>query len=161
MKPSQRFLDFIPFVKEAETAYKKGHYGDDAYVVTEVVKGDSGGATKWGLDSATHGPGVAKLTWPEAQQIYWDWYWCGITKGTQWVSIETLPAALGEIAFDTRINSGMSVAHRFLGMTSDPARFLDLRDARNRWIADTYPQDRQFLNGWLNRTADLRKRFSL
>ena len=161
MKPSRRFLDFIGFVKAAETVYAKGHCGDDRYALVECVKGDSGGATKWGLDSATHGEGVAKLTWPEAQQIYWDWYWCGVSQGTQWASIEALAPALGEIAFDTRINSGMSIAHRFLSATQDPSQFLGLRDARNRWIADKYPQDRQFLRGWLNRTAALRKRFSL
>jgi lysozyme family protein len=154
---SPRFNNFIGFVKAHETVYAKGHPGDDAYALVERVKGDSGGTTKWGLDAATHGEGVAKLSWPEAAQIYWDWYWSGKTTSCQWVSVETLPAALGEIVFDTRINSGMGIAKRFLEATQDPLAFLNLRDARNRWIADKYPQDRKFLNGWLNRTADLRQ----
>jgi len=154
--PSQRFLDFIGFVKAAETVYAKGHYGDDKYVLVEKVKGDSGGTTKWGLDAATHGEGVANLTWPEAQQIYLDWYWNGQTAKTKWISVETLSPGLGEVVFDTRINSGMKPAKNLLMETQDPRRYLDLRDARNRNIAQAHPEDQKFLQGWLNRTRDLR-----
>ena len=158
---TQRFLSFIGFVKKAETVYAKGHCGDDAFVLVERVKGDSGGTTKWGLDAKTHGEGVANLSWAQAQQIYWDWYWCGKTASDQWINIDTLPEKLGEVAFDTRVNSGMGIVKRFLLATHEPDQFLDLRDARNRWIAENYPQDRQFLRGWLNRTADLRKYLKL
>ena len=158
---NKRFAAFIGFVKRAETAYKKGHYGDDRFVLVERDPSDSGGTTKWGLDAATHGEGVAGMSWDEAMRVYFDWYWNGQTDSGKWISCNTLPYPLGEIVFDTRINSGMGAAKKILRQTTDPGEYLNGRDARNRSIAEAHPKDRKYLEGWLNRTGELRKRFKL
>lgn len=155
---SPNFLKFLPFVKEAETVYKKGHHGDDNFVVVERDSNDPGGITKWGLDARTHGKGVAKLSWQEATQIYWDWYWCGKTDTTQWVSCETIAHPSAEILFDTRINCGFKPAKNILVQSmGDCNRMLDLRDARYRAIVKYNPKMGEYLQGWLNRDANLRK----
>jgi hypothetical protein len=154
-----RFLAFIPFVKAAETVYKRGHYGDDKFVVVERDTNDSGGTTKWGLDAATHGPGVAKLSWPEAEQIYYDFYWISNISGG---SCDLLPDKVGEIIFDTRINCGMGAAKSILAKGgNDPAKLIGLRDDRYRDIAERYPKNKRYLQGWLNRDQDLRARLRL
>ncbi|MEI7532844.1 MAG: glycosyl hydrolase 108 family protein [Verrucomicrobiae bacterium] len=156
---SPRFLAFIGFVKQAETVWKKGHYGDDAFVVVERDPNDSGGTTKWGLDAATHGEGVAKLSWPEAEQIYWDYYWNG---NGQYGSCEILIDKVGEIIFDTRINMGMKPANKILGQgDNDPAKILEARDARYRAIVKANPRKAEYLQGWLNRDQNLRKRLGI
>ena len=152
-----RFSRIVAFVKKWETEYAKGHCGDDRYALVERNPKDPGGTTKWGLDAQTHGEGVAKLTWGEAKKIYFDWYWCGQTKTCKWNPCEAMPLGLGEVVFDTRINSGFGVARDFLRVTKDPLVFLDMRDERNRRLARNNADLAGFLQGWLNRTADLRK----
>lgn len=156
-----RFNDIISFVKEWETEYARGHSGDDRFVLVERNPKDPGGTTKWGLDARSHGSQVAKLSWDEAKQIYLDWYWNGQTKTCKWDACEAFPEKLGEVAFDTRINSGFKIAQRFLRETRDPLKFLALRDQRNRYLASVNPDLREFLQGWLNRTRDLRRRLGL
>lgn len=161
-KFTPRFEKFIPFVKQAETVYKRGHYGDDKFVVVERDPNDSGGTTKWGLDAATHGEGVAKLTWPQAEQIYFDWYWLGNADGGHFGSCDLLPDKYGEVVFDTRINCGFGAARRLdAAAKGDPAKFLDLRDERYRDIVEEHPKNRRFLQGWLNRSQDLRTRLNI
>jgi len=154
---SPRFLAFIPFVKRAETVYKRGHQGDDKFVVVERDPNDAGGTTKWGLDAATHGQGVANLSWLEAQEIYWNWYWLGNAGKSQYGSCDLLPDKVGEIIFDTRINCGMGAAKSILAKGgNDPAKLIDLRDDRYHAIVDRIPRNQRYLQGWLNRDQDLR-----
>lgn len=156
---SKRFEGFIQFVKDAETVYKKGHYGDDNFVVVERDPDDPGGVTKWGLDARTHGPGVEHLTWPEAKQVYLDWYWNGKTKNTKWDSCGAMPPKVGEILFDTRINMGFSPAKRILlAANGDPSLMIKLRDERYRAIVKARPTSLKYLEGWLNRNNNLRRR---
>jgi len=158
-KFSPRFLAFIGFVKSAETCYKKGHYGDDSFVVVERDPNDSGGTTKWGLDAATHGEGVAKLSWPEAEQIYWDYYWNG---NGLYGSCDTMIDKVGEIIFDTRINCGMGAAKVILAKgNNDPSKMINARDDRYRAIVNSHPSKSEYLKGWLNRDVELRKRVGL
>jgi lysozyme family protein len=153
---SPRFENFIPFVKRAETVYQKGHYGDDKFVVVERDKNDPGGTTKWGLDARTHGPGVAKLSWAEAEQTYYDFYWMSNISGG---SCDLLPDKVGEIVFDTRINCGMGAAKSILAKGgNDPARLIELRDDRYHAIVEHNPKMQEYLQGWLNRDQDLRTR---
>ena len=152
-----RFEGFIGFVKAAETVYKRGHYGDDNFVVVERDPNDGGGPTKWGLDAATHGEIVANLSWPEAQEIYWCWYWLGNAGSGHFGSCDLLPDKVGEIVFDTRINCGMGAAKSILAKGgNDPARLIELRDDRYRDIVERNPRNRRYLQGWLNRDQDLK-----
>jgi len=159
---SPRFEAFIGFVKNAETVWQKGHYGDDKFVVVERDPNDSGGTTKWGLDARTHGEGVAKLSWPQAEQIYFDFYWCGNAPGGPWGSCDLLPDKVGEVVFDTRINCGMGAARGILAHGgSDPKEMLNLRDDRYRAIVEEHPKNQRYLQGWINRDQDLRSKLRL
>ena len=149
MDYSGRFNDFIGFVLEAECAFRKGHYGDYDFVVTERVKGDTGGDTYAGIDRSSH-PNFdfGHPTIEKARDAYWqEWQENGI---------EGMPHPLGEAFWDTGINAGYGRARRILAKTGpDVGKFLDERAAFYRRLAAAVPHDRQFLQGWLNRVEDL------
>lgn len=180
---------FIPgFIFPHECAYKKSeeenYYVLDAngqkIVVVENVAGDDGGATKYGIDTASHpGVDVANLTADQAIHIYMAEF-----GAIEW-SIPNSPSALAEFPgnsgfafFDAREVCGLHeawlLAQRALGINDDgipgnntrqaikaapPNTFLSamIEERRNyhKYLANKFPHDAQFLKGWLNRCDEL------
>jgi lysozyme family protein len=93
------FIVALPFVLAHETEFQKGKYGDYDFVRTENVSGDSGGATKYGIDKASHrSVNIPNLTLSDAVEIYWD----------EWQNhkLDRLPEKLAVAAFDVWVNGG-------------------------------------------------------
>lgn len=143
----------------------------------EDVPGDSGGPTKYGIDTTSDAsdlpPGVAlkDLTLDQAKAIYLKKYWLGSL-------CDKMPTPVAETHFNYAVNTGASQSVKFmqkaLGVTVDgqygpltasallnaPAKsialgMVDASDAFYKELA-TKPNDAQFLKGWENRNADLR-----
>jgi lysozyme family protein len=175
---SQKFLRAIGFILPHETDYVRGHWGDDAFVVTENVAGDSGGRTKYGIDASSHnGIDIADLDREQAIEIYFDEW--------QRYGIEALPEKIAVAQFDVRVNGGHATTWLQLAMnrvggthlTVDgdmgPATisaaqhlndeqqravlvlFIRQRDARFEAIASGARA--KFLAGWKQRDRDLEK----
>jgi len=170
----------IAFVLPHEEEFVRGHWGDENYVTTENVSGDSGGLTKYGIDQASHPHvDIAALTKDAAIMIYYG----------EWEKheLDSLPDKLAIAAFDVWVNGGhanlwlQSAYNRVennrapleedgvLGPVSlaafnscTPAeinsmidQFIKERDARFEQLAQT-PSRAKFLAGWEQRDADLR-----
>jgi lysozyme family protein len=174
---SAAFDRAIGFVLPHETEFRRGHWGEDAFVLTEHVAGDGGGATRYGIDQRSH-PGVPvnALTRAQAIELYrreWNAH-----------ALDLLPERLAIAAFDVWVNGGTASlwlqrafnrTHRFdadlkedgqLGPVSLKAlrgadeysileEFIRQRDERFRRLAEN-PSQRKFLEGWLTRDRDLR-----
>lgn len=100
---SDAFNLAIGFILPHEEEFARGHWGDENYVVTEDVPGDSGGLTKYGLDQASHPRlDIRNLTRPLAVLEYWK----------EWLQyhIDQLPDKIAVAQFDVRINGGYAVA---------------------------------------------------
>lgn len=139
-----RFLSFMPFIFEWEGTR------------LEIDPHDPGGMTKFGIDKRSHpSVNIAGLTASAATDIYWqEWNTDGC---------EPMPSPYAEVFFDTAINMGLSRAQEFDKQIpgADAKAFLDLRDAKYNDIADSHKDLQRYRQGWHNRTAALRKRFSL
>ena len=160
----------MPFILQWECVYAKGHYGDLQFVVSENNDNDPGGLTKFGIDAANHkGVDIARLTLESATAIYWH----------EWIQTRsgTFPAPMGEVFFNACVNAG---GPRACALLHDPAThntasaFLAAQD---RWYRELvvnrrasraahagdkawlkkHPDLSEFLKGWLNRTAALRR----
>jgi hypothetical protein len=91
---------------------------------------------------------VLNLTQTEAKQILHDRYW--VASGA-----DQLPAALAAVHGDTAINMGVGAANELLAQSGgDPQKYLDLRDARYRAMANS--DKAKYLPTWLGRNEDLR-----
>lgn len=138
---TRRFLEFIPFIFKWEGGYD--HDPDDP-----------GGETNFGIDQRSHpGVDIRNLTQEKASEIYWRAYW--VKHGCEW-----LGKPVGEVFFNACVNCGASRARALLAATPTPhtaAGFLDAQEAFYRRLAVARPPLRKFLQGWLNRTADLRR----
>lgn len=172
-----KFLRAIAFILPHEENFARGHWGDENYVVTENVPGDSGGLTKYGIDKSSHpNVDIANLTRDEAVEIYWqEW---------QKFNIDQLPDRIAIVQFDVRVNGGYAVkwlqqainavggfrvklavdgsmgpqticAATACDQNAVVAYFLKERDDRFRRIASG--GNAKFLAGWLARDADLRR----
>lgn len=175
------FLKAIAFILPHEESFARGHWGDENFVVTENVSGDSGGLTKYGIDASSHpGIDIKNLTRAGAIEIYWH----------EWLkhNLDFLPEKLAIAMFDVWVNGGHAVAWlqaavnlvrqssrlavdgvmgdgtlaavHALGPDGEAAvveHFIQERDARFESIARNNPQDRQFLDGWEQRDRDLEK----
>lgn len=139
---TRRFLEFVPFVFKWE-----GGYDNDP--------DDPGGETKFGIDKRSHpNVDIRSLTKDDATKIYWRDYW--VRHGCEW-----LPQPLGEVYFNACVNCGAGRAGTLLKSLPSPpsaAGFLDAQEAFYRRLAQARPGLRKFLKGWLNRTADLRRK---
>lgn len=96
---SPAFLKAIAFILPHEEEFARGHWGDENFVVTENVSGDSGGLTKYGIDASSHpGVDIANLTRDQAIAIYWE----------EWghYNIDSLPEKIAIAQFDVRVNGG-------------------------------------------------------
>lgn len=163
------------FIYPHECAYSPGHDGDMNFVVTENVPDDSGGETKWGIDTSSHpSVDIGALTAETAEMIYWQ----------DFVASQSpmLPGRLSLYHFDCAVNLGANTAiqvfQNAIGDAVDGvlgpqtllsawvawgnapqtlvSSLLDARAGHYRALASCHPADAQFLTGWLNRVADLR-----
>lgn len=175
---TESFTKAMEFILPHETEFKKGHYGDYDFAITENVPGDSGGLTKFGIDQASHpGVNIAALDKEGALAIYrkeWDSH-----------DLDSLPDKLAIAAFDVWVNGGHAnqwlqqsynathpndeplIEDGVLGAKSYAAlaqcdedavlaQFLYLRDERFKRLAQK-PSRAKFLKGWLQRDDDLEK----
>jgi len=131
---------------------------------------DSGGATKWGIDAASHPHvDIKNLTKEQAEEIYWNESW-------QAIRAEELPLGVGEIVSDLVINTGRGHEkwlQEIAGVPQDgeigPATIaavnkLDRQDTIDKLLnkltvfyhAIGVGHNQKFLHGWLNRTNDLK-----
>lgn len=141
-----RFLAFIPFILKWETAYNK-----DGSVRTEHDPNDPGGATRYGIDKASHKRvDVEHLTKDGAIAVYW----------SEWAAegIEQMAANLGEVYYNAAVNCGLGRAHKLIVLSRNQAgTFLDQQNAFYGRLVDARPKSKEYLKGWLNRTAALRR----
>ncbi len=174
---SPAFLEAIRFVLPHEEEFVRGHWGDESFVITENVPGDSGGQTKWGIDAASHpGVSITALTKDDAVAIYWQ----------EWLvhRLDLLPDKIAVASFDVWVNGGRAVewlqtALNEIGQLDPPLAvdghlgplsyaavascnvvsvvkyFLRERDDRFELLAQN-PARAKFLAGWEQRDADLR-----
>lgn len=136
----------------------------------ENVAGDSGGATKCGIDKASHPDvNIYALTCDEAKEIYRKDYWSAV-RGSE------LPWPLDVVVMDIAVNNGRTRAVQWLqdavGATPDGVfgpktmkavkaadamktakKLLTRREAFYRAIAKG--QKAKFMKGWLNRNNSL------
>ena len=97
------------FVLAWETEFDAGCADDYAHIRTENVAGDSGGATRYGVDQTNHrGVDVSRLTLAGALAIYHAGEWAAVQGDAQ-----PLPA-LALCVFDASINVGRERAVRWL-----------------------------------------------
>lgn len=168
----------IKFIIEHEAVYAKHHYGDLNFVVSENVKGDDGGLTKFGVDFRSHpNEDIENLTYERAVEIYRTDYW---TKA----HCHELPFPLSLVQVDGAVNTGVGQQNKFLqrvaGVDDDGVYGPKTRDAIlglcvvegekevalkvikereefYRYLAASKPEKEKFLEGWLNRLDDLKK----
>jgi lysozyme family protein len=174
---SQAFNRAIAFILPHEEEFARGHWGDENFVVAENVSGDSGGVTKYGIDASSHpGVDIKDLNRDQAITIYHEEW--------KWRNLDALPEKLAIAMFDVWVNGGFAVKWLQIALnkisklnlvvdgdlgakTISAAQacdqvavlryFINERDARFESLASNHPQDRQFLGGWEQRDADLRK----
>jgi hypothetical protein len=116
---------------------------------------DPGGATKFGIDQRSHpNVDIRTLTEPQAIAIYWK----------EWIEDGCLNLAspYAEVFFNCAVNMGMGRAKQFdADAKGDANKFLILQENKYRDIVRANPKMGKFLQGWLNRTNSLRKRFGI
>lgn len=111
---------------------------------------DSGGPTKYGIDSRSHpGVDIRSLNEQSARAIY----------EKEW---DDSPAALlgddlGFVYFDSAVNCGRWEALKWLHRNFDCAAYLNAREQYYRNLCEEKPVFKKYLHGWLNRTEALRK----
>lgn len=121
---------------------------------------DKGGATNKGITKAVYDEYRTKNSLPiqsvknisdkEVQDIYYKQYW--LASGC-----DKLSDKLAIVVFDFSVNSGVSRAKRYLTLTQDPNKYLDLRASFLKKIVQKKPSQQKFLKGWLSRVENLRK----
>jgi lysozyme family protein len=139
-----RFNNFIPFIFKWEGEYY------------ENVSGDPGGPTHFGIDSASHpNVNIRALTKQGATDIYFD----------EWTKNQcgSLPLGLGEVYFNACVNCGVGRANALINHTPEHTaeQFLTAQEDFYQRLVKIHPKLGKFLNGWLNRTTDLRKWITL
>ena len=171
-KYSQSFLAAMTFTLTWEVVFQEGHDGDYNFVHTEDVPGDGGGQTRYGVDAADHpGVDIGELTLAGALAIYHAGEWAAV-RG------DDMPPDVAMATFDAAVNVGVERASKWLqeavGATQDgkigpltlaavaqaqtglAAALVDrYRTAYYEELADEYPRDKEFEDGWFNRTNAL------
>ena len=141
------------------------------------VRGDKGGATKFGIASASHPHvNVSKMTYDEACQIYHKDYFIP-------VKCDEMTYELGLVVFDCAVNSGIGKAvktlQRVLHLPEDgkmgphtlaklkeadqkqlASDFLDTREQFYRAVVKNKPSQKRFIKGWLARVNFLRQQIA-
>lgn len=171
----EAFQTAMRFILPHETEFEKNHYGDYDHVRTENVDGDSGGATRYGVDKQAHPHlDVDNLDLAGALEVYHD----------EWLShkLDQLPPKLAVAAFDVWVNGGH--ANEWLQQAYNatnpenllaedgqlgPASIAALEDCDADAVLEWFLRLRQgrfdrlaqkaglakFLNGWTKRNNDL------
>lgn len=93
---------------------------------------------------------VKNISDKEVQDIYYKQYWMV-------AGCDKLSDKLAIVVFDMAVNSGTNRAKRYLTLTQDPNKYLDLRADFFKKIVQNNPSQQKFLKGWLNRVENLRK----
>lgn len=171
------FKNFIyEFTFPHECEYAHGHYGDINFVVTENVPDDDGGATKFGIDEASHPHvNIDGLTPESAADIYWqEFNEVKFLDGTS--ALIQLPPRTAYAFFDSREVCGLTgtwkMLQRHFNLNSDGEpgnltkqscltggdfykELIQERRDYHRLIVHNRPSQGKFLAGWLNRCDDL------
>lgn len=139
---TDRFNNFIPYLWQVEGT------------VFENDPDDPGGATKYGIDQASHpNVNIRNLTDQQARQIYWsEWQARGIEK---------MPPKVGEVYFDIVVNNGRGRADQIFAQSHDPVGMIEARDAFYRRLAERRPASRKYLKGWLHRGQILKRHLGI
>jgi hypothetical protein len=146
-QPTSQPSDFNTII---EKVFQREYPSEDK--AFHKVKGDKGGATKYGISQRAYPDlDIKNLTKEQAIEIakrdYWD-------KN----QIDKLDPALREIHFDTAFNKGSGTAKRFLEKSGgDPAKYLEERQKYVDKIVKNNPSQKKFQEGWSNRVKDLGK----
>jgi len=156
-----RFNAFIPFILNHETAYKKGHWGDDRYVVTERDPNDPGSTTRYGIDLGEHRESpwnmtdamIDQLSKSQAVSIYWR-HW-------QIDGIENMPKQVGECYFNCATMSGRSQANLIWHRTVGAKQFMEDEINVFKKIVEKRPASKIYLDGWTNRIVDEARFFGI
>ena len=111
---------------------------------------DRGGRTKYGISSRAYpNLDIKNITPEQAKEIYRKDYWDAI-------KADDLPESIRERAFDTAVNSGVSVARDFLNRSGgDPEKFDALRQNLYSSIVKNDPSQAVFQQGWNNRLVSV------
>ena len=144
MNYTDTFLKALAFTLSWEGGYVNNPY-------------DKGGPTNKGITQQTYDDyckGKAIFNKPvkdisdnEVKEIYWFNYWL-LAKCYQ------LDPKLATVIFDTAVNSGVNRALKFLKNTDNPFKYIELREAFLKRIAQGTQQ--RFLKGWLSRCKALK-----
>jgi lysozyme family protein len=143
-QPSSDFNSVIERVFQREYPSEEKAY--------HKVKGDKGGATKYGISQRAYPDlDIKNLTKEQAIEIakrdYWD-------KN----NIDKLDPSMREIYFDTAFNKGSGTAKKLFERSGgDPNKFLDERQKYVDQLVKNNPSQSKFKQGWSNRVNDLRK----
>lgn len=156
-----RFNAFIPFILKHETAYQKGHWGNDRYVKTERDPQDPGGTTRYGIDLGEHQHApwnltdhdIDTLTRDGAINIYWR-HW-------QLDGIEKLLAVVGECYFNCATMSGRGQADLILHRTIGAANYMKDEIRVFGLIVQHHPSSKKYVDGWANRIVDEARFFGI
>jgi len=142
---TERFKAFMPFILKWECDYpedKTGQLSNDP--------DDPGGATKWGIDKASHPlVDIPSLTLEGAMDIY----------SLEWEAdkAEDLIPKLGEAYFNACVNCGVSRASTMLKGNLKASLYIGAQEAFYKRLVEAKPPLSKYLTGWLNRTSDLRR----
>ena len=172
------FEKALEFIIKSETVYVKHHYGELAYAISENVKFDDGGLTKFGVDQRSHpDEDIENLTYERAVEIYRDEYWLKS-------HANELPYPLSLVQIDGAVNTGVGQQTKFLqrvcnveddgaygpntrkaalalcellGPVEVSMRVMKLRNEFYHLVVETHPEKEKFMEGWMNRMANLQK----
>jgi len=120
----------------------EGGYVNDPY--------DPGGETNFGISKRSNpGVDIKNLTRESAKEIYRIAYWNPLRA-------EVMPAYLQLAHFDTAVNCGLHASEEILKKSNGSLEaYLLHRIFRYVSIANKNSHLKKFLNGWLNRVADV------
>jgi lysozyme family protein len=185
---SPRFNIALGFTLDWECVFAHGHYGDPNHVIAEHDPNDPGGTTKFGIDAGSHpGVDVENLDLAGAAHIYHDGFRNSegiIYAGGEWslCNCELMPDRWAMAVFDLAVNPGRvdelwvqklledhvdgkigpeTIASINAAGDDKLAALLNRRDQYYRGLASEHPRFREFLGGWLDRNAALRKALHL
>ena len=133
---------------------------------------DSGGETKFGIAKNSHTTvDITDLTWPQAQDIYYNEYWIA-------GKCDQMPGRIAALHFDSCVNNGIARASKILqqamGVTQDgligPATLAIVAqtdeiaacnaicNARSQFyqtLVTVRPSTAEYLDGWLRRVSEM------
>lgn len=124
-------------------------------------KNDKGGRTNYGITQSTYSSYLRQLGLPnkdvkdlneeDVKDFYYNEFWkrYGINK--------IKDPGLAYIVFDTAVNAGNTVSAIYKKCDNNPEKFLDLRRDFHINVANKEKDQKEFLEGWLNRVNNLRE----